>query len=210
MLPTYLVDHPRSGRALFSKLDDAREWADEQTRYHCPDITVHWIDGGGHGWHAQRTASGGTFDGAATMYALQVDQHAPRDDFDEDEADFDDALADPEPHSLETLTHSTTWDVESEGHGNYWFVLSEGFTSYEQAERRMNARGAKAAADVARIVRNVFTRSIDHGPGSTEDTGPDMTARVLQVADLIEAGAPWTANHQDTADRIRRAVNGSS
>lgn len=32
-------------------------------------------------------------------------------------------------------------------------------------------------------------------------------ARVHHVADLIEAGAPWTANHQATAARIRTALN---
>ncbi len=203
MLPTYLVDHPHSGRALFSKLDDAREWADDQTRYHCPDITACWADGGDHGWHAQRTTSGSTFDGAATIYTLHIDEHAPRDD-----ADFDDTSAGQAPHRLEPLIHSTTWDVESEGHGNYWFVLSAGFASYEQAERRMNNRGAKAAADPARIVRNDFTRSIDHGPDA--NAAPEAAEqRVLHIADLIEAGAPWTANHQDTADRIRQAVNGT-
>ena len=31
--------------------------------------------------------------------------------------------------------------------------------------------------------------------------------RVRHVAELIEAGAPWTANHQDTARRIRAALD---
>ena len=31
-------------------------------------------------------------------------------------------------------------------------------------------------------------------------------ARVHHVADLIDAGAPWTANHQDTAHRLREAL----
>jgi len=31
--------------------------------------------------------------------------------------------------------------------------------------------------------------------------------RVRHVADLIEGGAPWTANHADTARRVREALN---
>lgn len=33
-------------------------------------------------------------------------------------------------------------------------------------------------------------------------------ARAHRIADLIDAGAPWTASHRDTANRIREALNG--
>lgn len=35
---------------------------------------------------------------------------------------------------------------------------------------------------------------------------PDLQRAEAAVADRIEAGAPWTANHQDTAARIRAAL----
>ena len=34
--------------------------------------------------------------------------------------------------------------------------------------------------------------------------------RVRAVAALIEAGAPWTANHDETAARIRAALDGTA
>lgn len=33
-------------------------------------------------------------------------------------------------------------------------------------------------------------------------------ARAHHIANLIDAGAPWTANHHDTANRLREALNG--
>lgn len=33
-------------------------------------------------------------------------------------------------------------------------------------------------------------------------------ARVRRIADLIDAGAPWTVSHRDTANRIREALDG--
>lgn len=62
--PTYyLAQHPHSGPALFTRLDKAKKWCDEQHDYHhtpdtdTPDTTVRWVDGGHHGWHAQRWVS---------------------------------------------------------------------------------------------------------------------------------------------------------
>lgn len=78
----YLADHNRSGRALFTRRDDARAWMEEQTRYHHPDQTARWVDGGEHGWQAHRLGDGTT---AGTMYALQLDRALP--DYDADDWD---------------------------------------------------------------------------------------------------------------------------
>lgn len=70
--------------AAKAALDNAREWADEQTAYHRPDVTVRWVDGGHHGWHEQRLPSAAPFDGAAAIYELEIDKHVPRYDSDDE------------------------------------------------------------------------------------------------------------------------------
>jgi hypothetical protein len=40
------------------------------------------------------------------------------------------------------------------------------------------------------------------------DQAEAAIARVRRVAALIRAGAPWTANHRDTADQIETALTG--
>jgi len=49
-------------------------------------------------------------------------------------------------------------------------------------------------------------------PPSTDALRADQAeaaiARAHHVADLIDAGAPWTANHHDTANRLREALDG--
>lgn len=69
-VPCYLVEHPKSGHALFRLPTDAREWAEQQTGFHHPGQQTRWVSGGEHGWEAQRLPNGQT---AATVYALVLD-----------------------------------------------------------------------------------------------------------------------------------------
>jgi len=46
-----------------------------------------------------------------------------------------------------------------------------------------------------------------HGQKRRAETAEAALARVHHVADLIAAGAPWTANHGNLAQRIRDAAN---
>ena len=69
-----LADHKRSGRALFTRREDARAWMEDQTRFHHPEQTARWIDGGEHGWQALKLADGTT---TGTVYALQLDDRLP-------------------------------------------------------------------------------------------------------------------------------------
>lgn len=50
----YLAEVPGSGRALFRRLDDAKDWCDYQLHHRHPGRRVRWVSGGEHGWWAQR------------------------------------------------------------------------------------------------------------------------------------------------------------
>lgn len=58
----FLAEHPDSGKALFTRLPDARRWLEYQHDYHrqrfdepsdvAEAADVKWVDGGDHGWHS--------------------------------------------------------------------------------------------------------------------------------------------------------------
>jgi len=73
----YLADHEQSGRALFTRRNDAHAWVEEQTDFHHGDQNARWVDGGEHDWEALRLDDGTT---AGTVYALQLDGTLPDDD----------------------------------------------------------------------------------------------------------------------------------
>lgn len=84
MVHQYLAVHPFAGRALFTDPADARDWADRQTQDYADEyLRLSWVDSG-QGWVAQRLPSGGDFEGAATVYALLLDEYAPKGFADED------------------------------------------------------------------------------------------------------------------------------
>jgi hypothetical protein len=76
----YLALHGQSGHALFSEDSEARQWMEYQTDYHHPGQSTTWVDGGHHGWTAQRLDDGTT---AGTVYAIRLDGTLPdHDDLD--------------------------------------------------------------------------------------------------------------------------------
>jgi hypothetical protein len=75
----YLADHERSGKALFSRREDARTWLEEQTAYHHDGQATKWADGGHHGWQALRLGDGTT---TGTVSELKLDGVLP--DYDDE------------------------------------------------------------------------------------------------------------------------------
>lgn len=71
----------------------------------------------------------------------------------------------------------------------------------------------KALAHRTGLVDPAEIRDALHGATENDSTrqraarAEAALARVRRVADLIEAGAPWTASHADTAARIRDAAD---
>jgi hypothetical protein len=73
----YLADHERSGRGLFARREDARQWIEDQTNFHHAGQATKWVDGGHHGWQALRLGDGTT---AGTVYEMKLDGLLPDDD----------------------------------------------------------------------------------------------------------------------------------
>jgi hypothetical protein len=58
----YLAEHPDSGKALFTRLPEAKRWLEYQHDYHrdmldepqdvAEAANTRWVDGGVHGWHS--------------------------------------------------------------------------------------------------------------------------------------------------------------
>lgn len=83
----YLADHPRSGRALFTKKDDAFDWMNYQNTHHYPDLDLaKWVTVGTEDTSVPRLPSGkpgrdedGNPAGGAIRY-LVLDERAPHHD----------------------------------------------------------------------------------------------------------------------------------
>lgn len=85
----YLADHPRSGRALFTKKNDAVGWMNYQNEYHYPDLDLaKWVTVGSEGTSVPRLPTGkpgrdkdGNLAGGEICH-LVLDERAPRHDED--------------------------------------------------------------------------------------------------------------------------------
>ncbi|MFF3730750.1 hypothetical protein ACFYXM_10635 [Streptomyces sp. NPDC002476] len=82
-------------------------------------------------------------------------------------------------------------------------------------QHRTQQRSEARVAELEQALREADAEAIalaEHNDATCEavaarDRSDDAINRVRCLADLIEAGAPWTANHRDTANRIRNALD---
>lgn len=79
---------------------------------------------------------------------------------------------------------------------------------YWQAERKVNDKTRRSLGDTTRALerhRAAADAAISEQEQRAEQA-EEALARVHHLADLIAAGAPWTANHGNLARRIREAA----
>lgn len=76
----YLARLEPSGDAVFTRRDDARDWLDNQFRYHYPELTLTGWTTSEHGWDQQQwtgTPDDGQQVHAGVVRLMQVDRELP-------------------------------------------------------------------------------------------------------------------------------------
>lgn len=79
--------------------------------------------------------------------------------------------------------------------------LTAELTDYDKRNQRLTTELRRYTdRESAEATADSYTHRAHHAETAIE--------RVRHIANLIDAGAPWTANHHDTANRIREALDG--